>query len=105
MSIDRQLYDFFPHTIEIYPYTGQNNYGEESTGTRRIARAYVEPNITRRRSGEVTDQVRGRMIWVYDLDITVRDRIVLEDGTEPQIRSIAIHCEVDGLDHAEVELA
>lgn len=103
MTIDRQLYTFFPHTVTIYPYSSQNNYGENSFGTTRSAPAYVEPNRTLSMGMDTVEESKPTTAYIADTSITLKDKIVLPDGTTPRITSIATHTEVIGLEHTVVQ--
>lgn len=101
--IDYQLYSFMPHTVTIYAYSSQNNYGEDVVGATRTARAYVEPSLTKVQTSQVEQTYTPRRAWIADTKIGVRDRILLPDGTTPQIASVVKHTEVPGLEHTEVQ--
>lgn len=102
MAIDQQLTDFFPHTVTIAPYASYNNYGHESYGSTRTAKAYVEPNNTLNKTDMVQEETRPTKAIVSDTSITVRDKITLPDATTPEISYIEKHTEVVGLEHTVV---
>tara|TARA_Y100000004_G_C8854352_1_gene386162 strand:+ start:386 stop:703 length:318 start_codon:yes stop_codon:yes gene_type:complete len=102
MAIDQQLTDFFPHTVTIAPYSAYNNYGEESFGSTRTAKAYVEAGNTLNRTDTVQEETRPVRAYVSDTSITVRDKITLPDGTTPETASIEKYTVVSGLEHTVV---
>lgn len=103
MAIDDQLYDFMPHTVTIYPYTAKNNYGEDTqSASGRTAKAYVEPNKNLSVNGDRADESKPTRAYIADTSITLRDKIVLADGSTPKIASIETHTEVLGLEHTVV---
>lgn len=103
MAIDRQIYEFFPHTVTIYSFSSKNAYGEDvQSGTGRTARAYVEPNKVRNETSTVSEQSQPKQIYVSDTSITLNDKIVLPDGTFPEISAIEKHTVVEGLEHTIV---
>lgn len=102
MAIDPQLTSFMPHTVTIAPYSARDNYGEESYGTTRTAKAYVEPNTVLDAGNTVNEEHRPTTAYVADTSITVRDKITLPDGTTPEIASIQTHDVVTGLEHTVV---
>ena len=105
MALDPQLVSFFPHTITITPFSSKNNYGEDSYGTPRTVKAYVEPNQTLSLTTEVNEQTFTRVAYVNDLTLTVRDKITLSDGTIPKIINIETHTAIVGLEHSVVRFA
>lgn len=102
MAIDPQLVSFFPHTVVISPFTSKNNYGEDSYGTTRTVKAYVEPNQTLSQTTTINEQTSVKVAYINDLTLTVRDKITLPDNTTPEISSIEIHTSVIGLEHSVV---
>ena len=102
MAIDPQLLAFMPHTVQIAVFTSKNNYGEDQVGSVRVARAYVEPNQTLRSGDQVNEEVRPLRAYIADTAITLRDRITLPDGSQPEISSIEIHTVIPGLEHTVV---
>jgi hypothetical protein len=102
MALDVQLSDFMPDTVTIHPYASFNNYGERAYGSTRTAKAYVERGITMSDTGKVESQELPVRVYVADTSITVRDKIVLASGAAPEVREVAVHTEVGGLDHTVV---
>ncbi len=103
MALDDQLSDFMPHVVTIYPYSAKNNYGEDTqSATGRTARAYVEPNKNLSVNGDRADESKPTRAYIADTTITLRDKIVLADGSIPKIGSIETHIEVLGLEHTVV---
>lgn len=105
MTIDRQLLTFMPHTVTIAPYTSKNNYGEDTYNSTRTASAYVEPDKQLVDGTQIDQESRSKTAYIADTSLTLRDRITLPDGSTPNIRSIAIHTEVAGLEHSVVVFA
>lgn len=105
MAIDPQLSSFMPHTVTIAAFTSKNNYGEDSVGSTRTAKAYVEPSIVLDQSVQTNEQHPATTAYIADTNIGIRDRITLPDGSNPEIVSIAVHTEVVGLEHTVVTFA
>lgn len=105
MAIDRQIFDFYPHTVTIAPFASKNNYGEDVTGSTRTAKAYIEPNASLSRGVEVDEKTVSTTAYINDLNITLRDVITLPDGRTPVIVSVQTHTEVLGLEHSVVQFA
>lgn len=106
MTIDRQLYDFMPHTVTIQAFSTKNNYGENShSATTRTAKAYVEPAKALSYTTTEREQHQPKRIYVADTNITLQDKITLPDGTTPRIDNIEKHVEVVGLEHTIVTFA
>lgn len=103
MAIDRQIYEFFPHTVTIYPFSSKNNYGEDvQSASGRTAQAYVEPTKTISETNTTREQSQPKQIYVSDTSITLQDKIMLADGTTPEIATIEVHTVVAGLEHTVV---
>jgi hypothetical protein len=103
MAIDRQIYEFFPHTVTIYPFSSKNAYGEDvQSGTGRTARAYVEPRKSLSETTTTREQSQPKQIYVSDTSITLQDKIMLADGTTPEISTIEVHTVVEGIEHTVV---
>lgn len=105
MAIDIQLFRFMPHVVTIEPYASVNVYGEDQVSGSRIARAYVTPNKTHTNGMQVNEETRPLTAYIADTKITLRDKITLPDGSAPEIRSIEIHLEVEGLEHTVVNFS
>lgn len=106
MALERQLYDFMPHVVTIFPYSARNNYGEDThSGVSRSARAYVEPTKVRDTMNDTQEVHQPKRIYVADTSITLQDKIVLPDGTSPKITTVERHVEVLGLEHTVVTFA
>lgn len=106
MTIDRQLYDFMPHTVTIQAFSSNNNYGEQTHSVvTRTAKAYVEPNTVMSFTKDARDQHYPKKIYVADTNITLQDKITLPDGTIPRIDALEKHIEVTGLEHTIVTFA
>jgi len=102
MAIDPQLTAFMPHTVTIHAVGSTNNYGETVFGATRTASAYVEPNTTLTAGDEVEEKHKPTRAYVADTAITIDEKIILPDGTDPEISSIEVHTEVVGLEHTVV---
>lgn len=104
MAIDPQLLSFMPHTVTIQPYASVNNYGEDqqNAGSQRTAKAYVEPSKVMADGMQTREDHQPIRAYIADTSITLRDRIILPDGTAPEIASVDKHVEVLGLEHTVV---
>lgn len=105
MTIDIQLLLFMPHTVTIASFASKNNYGEDVLSTTRTAKAYVEPAKQLQNGTQIDQETRSKTAYISDIAITLRDRITLPDGSTPNIVSISVHTEVEGLEHTEVGFA
>lgn len=102
MAVDRQIYDFYPHTVTIKAFASKNNYGENTHGASRTARAYVEPTQVLTMGDTIDEETRPKRAYINDLSITLRDQITLPDGTTPEITTVETHTEVLGIEHTVV---
>ena len=102
MALDQQLTDFMPDTVTIAPFGTFNNYGERAYTSTRTASAYVERPVTLSDTGMVEEQIHPIRAYIADTNITLKDKITLPDSSTPEIKTIAIHTEVGGLDHTVV---
>jgi hypothetical protein len=103
MTIDRQLYDFFPHTVTITPKAGVNDYGETTySGGSRTAPAYVEPRFTLSATDQIDELHQPTRAYIADTTLTYEDQIEFPDGTTPDIATVETHDEVVGLEHTVV---
>jgi len=91
-----------PHTVTIHAVSSTNSYGETTWGATRTASAYVEPNKTLTGSTQVDEQHQPTTAYIADMAIVLGEKIVLPDGTAPDISSISVHVEVEGLEHTVV---
>jgi len=102
MAIDPQLLAFMPHTVTIHAVSGTNNYGESTYGATRTASAYVEPIAMLSSSDQVDEQHQPTKAYIADTNIVLGEKIVLSDGSDPEVASIEVHTEVVGLEHTVV---
>jgi len=102
MALDPQLLAFMPHTVTIHSVSSTNSYGETVYGATRTARAYVEPNTTLTATDQVDETHKPTAAYIADTNITIDEKVVLADGSDPEIASIEIHTEVLGLEHSVV---
>ena len=97
MAIDPALAALAPHTVQIAPRSGQNEFGEDTFGADVAYSCLIEkkPRMVRTATGE--EAVSGATIYLTSApSLTVDDKVTLSDGTQPAILSIGTYPNTSG---------
>lgn len=103
--VSKQLQAWFPHTVTIEPFISQDQYGEDTWGTARTARAYVPPTVFFNRATNAYEVTTPVTVIVDDFDIGHRDKITLPNGYCTEVMSVDTHDYMPGASHTAVRLA
>ena len=106
--MDPALLSMLTETITLQSYVGQDQYGKPSYGPAVQHPARVAYRVTTLTNAQGQERTSTSVIYMNgDVQVTVKDRIVLPDGTAPAIQ--AIYSPSDPLqpgtpDHHEISL-
>lgn len=107
MGIEAAFLEMMPSTVTVYPKSSTDAYGKLSFSATGVAtRCRIQP----RTDVVVTEDLReivakGTIIFYGTPTITTESKIVLPDGTDPLILSVAVHNDESGLHHTTVTYA
>lgn len=105
-SLDAPLADMMNETITVKTPTTVNNYGEQSHAGTTTYSAFIvrNPRITRDNNGR--EVVASATLYVNSTSISVRDQIVMPDGSTPPIVSVSTYYDENGsIHHQEVSVS
>lgn len=87
--MDPALLDMLTETISLQPYTGMDQYGKPSYGPAVQHPARVAYRVTTLTTAQGQERTSTSVVYMNgDVVITVKDRLVLPDGTAPAIQAI-----------------
>lgn len=106
--MDPALHDMLTETVTLQAYTGMDQYGKPSYGSAVPYPARVAYRVTTLTNAQGQERTSTTTVYLDGaVPITLKDRLVLPDGTAPSIQ--AIYSPSDPLqpgtpDHHEVNL-
>jgi hypothetical protein len=87
--MDPALQTMLTQTVSHQPYTGQDVYGKPTYGAVVEHPALIEYRITTGGQGQQAERVSVTVVYCEaNFPLTVRDRLVLPDGTAPAIQDV-----------------
>ena len=99
--MESELVELLGQTLTVYPYQSFNQYGEatfSTSGTTYAARIEEKPTMVINQFGEET--IASHTVYVNSTaGIDLTSRVVLPDGSEPNLIRSDIQPDVDGTVH------
>jgi hypothetical protein len=88
-------------TVQQAPYLTQESYGTPTYGPAVARRARIDWTVRRITTAQGDDRVSLARVFLAGEDgpVTLRDQLVLPDGTAPKILRIAAPKDLDGSPH------
>ena len=87
--MDPALLDMLTETVTHEPYTGQNAYGAPQYGAPVQLAARVAYRVTTLTNAQGQERTSTSVVYLNgDVEISVRDRITLPDGSKPAIQGV-----------------
>lgn len=97
------FHDLMPDTVQIAPFLASDAYGAPGFGAAVARRARVALRPVRLRRPDGSDTVARGQVWLGDpAPVDVRDRLVLPDGSMPEILAIEQASGEAGLHHLKL---
>ena len=97
--------DMMPQTVQWAPFVSRSQYGEPTYGDRVPYRARVvyRDRLVRRADGQLVVSPVSVWLGTY-LDVKVEDKIILPDGTAPEILSVDRIPDENDMHHVKIYL-
>ena len=97
--------DMMPQTVQWAPFVSRSQYGEPTYGDRVPYRARVvyRDRLVRRADGQLVISPVSVWLGTY-LDVKVEDKIILPDGTAPEILSVDRIPDENDMHHVKIYL-
>ena len=97
--------DMMPQTVQWAPFVSRSQYGEPTYGDRVPYRARVvyRDRLVRRADGQLVISPVSVWLGAY-LDVKVEDKIILPDGTAPEILSVDRIPDENDMHHVKIYL-
>lgn len=101
--MEPELAAMLTETVQHQAYTGQNGYGAPTYGPAVLRACRVEFKVQPVRTGQGEEYTSDTHIF-FDVDFTLqlRDKVLLEDGTAPQIQAVHQYKDEFGTRHHQV---
>lgn len=104
-ALEPELKAMLTDLVTHEPYTGQNGYGSPSYSTPVTRPCRIEFKVAPMVTATGEERVSStRIFFDADFVLQLRDRLVLSDGTAPQIQSLALYTNEYGDRHHQIAL-